>query len=204
MLEDPGAKLNVNLAGRATLVTVLTAMSHRSAVAVDSLADGLRDWRDAHRTPQSSARTAPEHRNGPLADVAELRYVRGFDSALVAQLERALTTRGTGTIDLTAAPPAVLATVPGLGDEAVAVLMQRRELGLPIRSAEELVSLLSSTARTTLYGSYPEFLRAVTFAPSELVAVVEGGVRGTPIVARVTLTAVPVTRRLAVVRRETE
>jgi hypothetical protein len=42
------------------------------------------------------------------------------------------------------------------------------------------------------------------FAPPQLVAVVAGGVRGTPLVARVTLTIVPLIGKLAVIRRETE
>src|SRR2546423_7608128 len=43
-LEDPAAKLNVNLADREALVIALSAVSPRQSV--DSLADALLDWRD--------------------------------------------------------------------------------------------------------------------------------------------------------------
>ncbi len=130
--------------------------------------------------------------------------MHGYDAALVGTLAHVFTTRGPGTIDLATAPAEVLAALPGMSAEAVATVVDRRALGLAIRNGDELLEVLSPGARTTLLDSYPEFLRAVTFAPTELVAVVEGGVRETPIVSRATLTAVPVARRLAVVRRETE
>ena len=203
-LEDPGAKLNLNIADPAALGAVLSAVSRRSASVVDSLLDALLDWRDADTITRPLGLETPANRNGPLADVAELRFVRGFDDALVARLGAVLTTRGSGTINLNAAPLAVMATVPGLSNEAVQVLVHRRMTGRPVQSADELAGLLSSSGRTMLYARYQEFLRGVSFTPLQLVAVVEGGVRGTPLVARVTLTAVPVPGRLAIVRRETE
>ena len=80
----------------------------------------------------------------------------------------------------------------------------RRSLGRPIQSADELAAVLSPSGRSVFLANYTEFVRAATFAPSQLVAVIEGGVRGTPIVARATLTLVPVPGRLAVIRREEE
>ena len=203
-LEDPEAKLNVNLADRAALVAVVAAVSSPARAAIDSLVDALLDWRDPDSISRPFGIETPGARNGPLADIAELRYVRGFDDSLVARLDAFLTTRGTGAINLNAAPAIVIATLPGLSDEAVTLLIRRRLAGQPVRNADELGALLSSAGRATLYASYPEFQRATTFAPMQLVARVEGGVRGTPLVARVTLTLVPVAGRLAVIRRETE
>jgi len=67
-----------------------------------------------------------------------------------------------------------------------------------------LAGLLSPTARRALLASYSEFVRSAVFAAPQLVGTVTGGVRGTRLVARVTLTMVPVAGRLAVIRRETE
>jgi hypothetical protein len=89
-------------------------------------------------------------------------------------------------------------------EEANLVLFGRRTSDRPIQSADELAALVSKSARSVLLASYPEFVRGATFAPAQLVARVEGGVRGTPILARATLTLVPVPGRLAVIRRETE
>ncbi len=143
------------------------------------------------------------NRNGPLADVAELHRVRGFSDSLVARLSGLLTTRGTGAINLNAAPRAVLATLPGSSAEGVEIVLRHRGIA-PLASADEFVGLLSPASRTTLLASYPEFVRTAVFTPPQLVAVATGGVGGTAITARVTLTLVPVAGRLAVIRRETE
>ncbi|HVH10982.1 MAG TPA: type II secretion system protein GspK [Gemmatimonadales bacterium] len=201
-LEDPSAKLNLNVADRPALVTVLQTVVRRRP-AVDSLVDALLDWRDPDTLPRPFGDESPANRNGPLADVWELRLVRGYTEPLVAHLARFLTTRGSGAINVNAAPPEVLGTLPGLTDEAVRVLlMHRRDEPLP--TADALAGLLSLNARTTLFASYPEFVRTAVFTAPQLVATVTGGVHGTPLTARVTLTLVPVAGRLAVIRRETE
>ncbi len=201
-LEDPSVKLNLNLADRAALVTVLQAVVRRSAP-VDSLVDALLDWRDPDQVPRPFGDESSGNRNGPLADVWELCYVRGYTDSLVRSLARILTTRGTGAINVNAAPPEVLATLPGMTEEAIGmVIMHRRATPLP--NADVLAGLLSPSGRRTLLASYPEFVRSAVFTAPQLVGMVMGGVRGTPLVARVTLTMVPVAGRLAVIRRETE
>jgi type II secretory pathway component PulK len=192
----------VNLADQAALVSVLQTVVRRGS-AVDSLVDALLDWRDPDTVPRPFGDESSANRNGPLADVAELRYVRGFGDSLVARLTGLLTTRGTGAINLNAAPRAVLATLPGISTEGVEILLRQRRIA-PVTNADAFVGLLSPASRTTLLASYPEFVRTAVFAPPQLVAVVTGGVGGTPITASVTLTLVPVAGRLAVIRRETE
>ncbi len=203
-LEDPAAKLNLNLAVREQLAAVLTVVSRRPVGAVDSLADALLDYRDPDTISRPFGAETPANRNGSLADVAELRYVRGFDDSLVGYLGLFLTTRGTGVINVNAAPPEVLAALPGMTQEAILVVLGCRASGQPIQNADQLVARLSKSARSVLLADYPEFVRAATFAPGQLVARVEGGVREKPIVARATLTLVPLPDRLAVIRRETE
>ena len=201
-LQDPSTRLNLNLADRPALVTVLQAVVDRW-VAVDSLADALLDWRDTDAVPRPLGDESFGNRNGPFADVWELRHVRGFTDARVARLAPFFTTRGTGAINVNAAPREVLATVPGITEETVRILMMHRDMA-SLPNADALAGLLSPSARATLLASYPEFVRAAVFAPPQLVGIVTGGVRGTPITARVTLTTVPVAGRLAVIRRETE
>ena len=201
-LDDPSSRLNLNLADRAALVAVLEAVTSRGAP-IDSLVDALLDWRDPDSLPRRFGDEPPASRNGPFADVAELRSVRGFDDSLVARLSAFLTTRGTGAINVNAAPRTVLATLPGIAGEGVEMVIMRRRAA-PLPGADALAGLLSSGSWATLLTSYPEFVRAAVFAPPTLVAVVMGGVHGTPLVARATLTLVPVAGRLAVIRRETE
>jgi hypothetical protein len=97
----------------------------------------------------------------------------------------------------------VLRLLPGMSEEAALVLISRRG-SRSLRSADELAGVLSRSSRMLLLNSYPEFVRATVFEPQQLLATVEGGVRGTPIVARATLTMIPAPGRLAVIRRETE
>jgi type II secretory pathway component PulK len=201
-LDDPATRLNLNLADRRALVTVLRAVVPRSA-AVDSLADALLDWRDADAVPRPLGDESSGNRNGPFADVWELCYVRGFTDSVVSKLAPFLTTRGTGAINVNAAPQEVLAALPGITEETVRIVMMHRGSAL-LSNADVLAGLLSPSARRALLASYPEFVRAAVFAPPQLVGVVTGGVRGTPLVARVTLTMVPVAGRLAVIRRESE
>ena len=189
-LEDP------------SVVTVLQAVVRRSGAA-DSLVDALLDWRDPDTVPRPFGDESSGNRNAPLADVWELRSVRGFTDSLAGRLARFLTTRGTGAINVNAAPPEVLGTLPGMTEEAIRmVIMHRRATPLP--NADVLAGLLAPDARRTFLASYPEFVRSAVFTTPQLVGTVTGGVRGTPLVARVTLTMVPVAGRLAVIRRETE
>ncbi|MGH7754646.1 MAG: general secretion pathway protein GspK, partial [Gemmatimonadales bacterium] len=113
-VEDPAAKLNLNLADERAL---------RSVVGVDSLVTALLEWRARQRA---------------FADVQELRSVRGFDHALVERLSQFLTTRGTGVVNVNAAPREVLLTLPGLSEEAAWTLLGRRDIGRPFTSADEL------------------------------------------------------------------
>src|SRR5437870_10155344 len=166
-LEDPSVKLNLNLADRAALVTVLQAVVRRSGAA-DSLVDALLDWRDPDTVPRPFGDESSGNRNAPLADVWELRSVRGFTDSLVGTLAGFLTTRGTGAINVNEAPPEVLATLPGMTDEAIRmVIMHRRETPLPY--ADVLASLLSPSGRRALLASYPEFVRSAVFAAPQLV-----------------------------------
>jgi general secretion pathway protein K len=201
-LEDPSVKLNLNFADRAALVTVFQTVVRRSTL-VDSLVDALLDWRDPDTVPRAFGDESSGNRNGPLADVWELRYVHGFTDSLVGTLARLLTTRGSGAINVNAAPPEVLAALPGMTDEAIRIVIMDRQ-ATPIPNADVLAGLLSPPARRALLARYAEFVRSAVFTAPQLVGRVTGGVRGTPLVARVTLTIVPVAGRLAVIRRETE
>jgi len=139
-LEDPSMKLNLNLSDRAALVTVLQSVVHPST-RVDSLVDALLDWRDPDAIPRLFGDELSGSRNGPLADVWELHYVHGFTDSVVGSLARFLTTRGTGAINVNAAPPEVLATLPGMTEEAIRMVIMHRR-ATPVPNADALAGLL--------------------------------------------------------------
>lgn len=202
-IEDPGAKLNLNAADAEAL---------RLLLANDTLADALLDWRDGDSIPRPlgaesdwyRSRALPLPRNGPLADLRELALVRGFDSARVARLLPLLTTEGTGQINLGSAPPEVLVTVPGMTPELLAAVLARRAMGGVLTGPDQLLGSLSRDAQRQLLARYQDFARTVSYGPTQLIARVEGGVRGRRPTARETLTLVPAPGRLAVIRREVE
>lgn len=202
-LADPAARLDLNQA---------TAEALRSLIENDTLTDALLDWRDPDSIERPLGAEAPWYRaagarlprNGPLADVGELRLVRGFDSARVARVAALLTVDGIGEINLNAASRKVLETLPGLGPEAVSMMLARRGAGEPLKGSDHLVSLLSPSARLALLRDYQGFSRHAVYSPSRFVATVEGGVRGMVPVSRATIVLVPAAGRLAVIRRRTE
>lgn len=178
-LEDPAAGLNLNTADGESLTRLFHALRVHPALAESVVV---------------------QRSQGTLYD---LRQVPGIDSAVASRLASFVTVRGTGVVNVNAAPPEVLRTLRGMTEEGVVLLTSRRA-SRPLHSADELAGLLSRSSRAVFLSNYAEFVRGVVFAPPQLVATVEGGVRGTAIVARATLTAVPVPGRLAIIRRETE
>jgi|SRR5437762_1225616 len=178
-LDDPAARLSLNTADREALVRLFTAVGVDSVIA-DSVVRGRR-----------------------VGQIYDIRLIEGVDSAEATHLSRFVTTRGTGVVNVNAAPPEVLRVLPGLGEEAV-VLLLRRRAARPIHNADELAGLLSPSSRAVLLNKYAEFVRVAAFGPPQLIATIEGAVRGTPVVARATLTLVSVPGRLAVIRRESE
>jgi len=138
----------------------------------------------------------------PFADPAELWRLTD-DTVLLGRLLPLVTTRGTGQVNLNVAPVPVLRALPGFSEEVVQAVVHRRAIQ-PLQSLDEVLGLVSAGSREALLAVYPDLMRTTTFAPTQLIAVIEGGVAGTPIVSRATLTLVPVLERLAVVRREVE
>ncbi|MDQ3427919.1 MAG: type II secretion system protein GspK, partial [Gemmatimonadota bacterium] len=169
-LEDAGARLDLNLA---------TPTALRVVLGNDSLADALLDWRDADDVVRPLGAEAEWYRsagqrlprNGPLADPAELRLVRGFGDSVTAQLAPLLTARGTGRLNLNSAPPSLLATLPGFGAEAVSVVSYRRLAGERIQGVEHLAALLSPPAREELLAHFVDLSRLTATEPAKFTAV---------------------------------
>lgn len=178
-LLDPAAQLNINRADPDALAQLFAAVGVERALA-DSVIQ--------HR------------RQGAIYD---LQQVPGIDSSGIARLASFITTRGTGVVNINAAPPEILRLLPGMTEESVVTIMIRRSTR-PLLNADELAGALSPSSRNVFLKSYAEFVRETVFTPPQLIAVLEGGVRGRALVARATLTVVPVPGRLAVIRRESE
>lgn len=200
-IEDSEAKLNINTASDSALAAVLGN---------DTLAAALLDWRDpddsaraggAERTWYLLMRRTPP-RNGPLASVAELRLVRGFDSVMVVRADSLLTVRGSGHLNVNDASPAVLATLPGFTPFVLDVVLRARAERRSFSDLDALVYAVPGSARSGLLAAYAALRQQTVFAPELLVVHLEGHAPESPAVARIDVTLVPAGARLAVVRRE--
>ena len=165
-LEAAGTRLDINSASDLELLALFRAMGRPDA---EALADALLDWRDMDNVPRPSGAEAswyasaqkPLPRNGNLADVRELKLVRGFSDLAFDSL------LGTepAPLALNSAPLAVLASVPGFGPEVLQRVAQRRADGRPILDVLTLVAGLSEQATRDLLAQYPEIMRRTTVDP---------------------------------------
>lgn len=108
---------------------------------------------------------------------------------------------GPGTVNLNAAPATVLLSLPGIGQEAVERILDRRSFGRPVASLDELAGLISPAARGALFAQYSELARVVTFAPNRLLVTATGWVDGQAPRTTIELMTVPLPERLAAIRR---
>lgn len=192
VLEDAGARLDVNRANEDELRRLLAAIPLDAAVA-DRLAQRIADWRDADRVrrprgaergdyARAGARALPT--DGELRDVDELHGIEGMTPELYARIAPLLSTSGALQVNVNAAPSAVLHALPGIGDEAAAVIVRERSRGAPIRSLAELSALLGAAGREALTDAGFELERRITFDTQNVAAHATGWRDGSPVRAR--------------------
>jgi hypothetical protein len=196
---DPSATLNLNTATPAALLAVLGR---------PELVDAVLEWRDGDDLPHASGAESAWYRdhgrspprNAALADPAELRLVKGFEDSVLVRVLPMVTTGGDGRVNPLLAPAPVIAGLPGV--DAAAAAFPGRQAFPHIRSLDEWLMRVPASSRPGMLAAYQSLAAATVFAPDTLIVAAEGGVRGTPLVARAVLTVVPVGGRLAVIRRE--
>jgi general secretion pathway protein K len=166
-LVPAGAALDVNVADRTTLARLFVAarLSHERA---DALAAAIVDWRDPDDVPDAGGAErewyAPRRRgvprNGPFASPLELHDVRGWTEA---RLPEGLLGVEPGRVVLGAAPPEVVAALPGFGSEAVARLVEMRAREVP--TLAKLAVVLSPEGRALLAANTPALQQLVAASP---------------------------------------
>ena len=188
-LADANARVNVNLAGENQLRRLFAGLRVDAGVA-DRLAQVIADWRDADDLPHlrgaersaylaAGLRTIP--RNAPLVRVEELRDLYGMTPALYSSIAPYVTVQGSGQINLNSADRAVLLSLPGVNEEAVAVILKLRANGVAITSFEQVAAALPSAARTAFVDATAELLPLVTFETREVEVRSDGWVTGSPV-----------------------
>lgn len=188
-LRDANAVVNVNRADEAEIRNLLLAL-RIDARAADRIAQSILDWRDedsfhrvngAEREAYLREGRALLPRNGPFLDADEVRHVMGIDEALFEEIRPYIGTEGSGRVNLNVASTEVLASVPGITDEAAAVIVRERASGLPLRNAQELDDLLSPAARQVLQADIARFMSRALFETREIEIASTGWVDGSPV-----------------------
>jgi type II secretory pathway component PulK len=178
-LDEPAAKLNLNLASREQLSAVL----------------GREDLADTIMARRQSS---------PIPDPAALADLPGFDSATVTRLMPLTTAVGDGRLDLNSAPRELLALVPSLGPEAIETILARRATGRPIESLEAFAAELSPEGRAPLAVAWSTLVQATALAPPLFEGVFTGRVQGLSTIETRRMLLIPVGPHLAIVRRVVE
>ena len=206
-LAPAGYGVDVNQASEQRLSRLFRASGVRQAVA-DSVAQAVLDWRDPDDLPrligaerswyQARGRVVP--RNGPFADAAELRLVRGFDGIGVGD---SLLSTEPGRTPVNLAPLVLIAALPGVGPEIVTQLRQRRVLGHSLMELAQLAEGVPAYARDSLLARFPELSEVATVEPEAWILTVSAREGSPPIAVTLQLRLVAAAGRAAIVRRRT-
>lgn len=186
---DAGSRLQINRATEGDIRRLLIGL-RLDAGAADRLAQRIMDWRDrdsfrrargAERDDylRAGARTLP--RDAEFARITELRDVEGMTPELYVRVAPYLTVLGTGQISINSASRPVLASLPGLGDESIAIILRAQDTDRPLRSLEELTQRVSPGARESLVDAGAELMQRITFETREVVVESEGWLDGSPV-----------------------
>jgi hypothetical protein len=191
-----GMKLDVNTVGIHQLAATLRAAGW-TAERADSISTLLIENRDSASADLGSGQSTYRPR-GPFASVVELRRFAesvvssGLDSLLGAEPDRVFLAR---------APLPIIAGLPGMNSEAVALIADRRASGIPIRDLDSLAAQLAIRSREALLEHYGELVRLTTSVPEAWVLTCRARIGQPAVTVMLELRLVRAGARVAVVRR---
>lgn len=192
LLRDAGAFLNPNLASEEQLRRFFLALRLDLRDA-DRLAQAILDWRDADQARRGRGAEREEYlreglpalpSNRPFVRLAELRLVRGMTDQIYRRALPMLSLSGTGRINANQAHAAVLLSLPGMTEAAVAALERRAASGHPIRNLNDLLLELSEGPRSELQAASAELQGRVLFETHEMLATATATQAGSPVTVR--------------------
>ena len=176
-LHDAYARLNLNGAREDQLRRLLVAL-RIDARRADHLAAAIADWRDPDQLRRTNGAERAEYvragmpilpADGPFTSVSTLRFVLGMTDALCDSIAPYLTVMGDGGINLNAAPRPVLLALPGMSEEAVALLLRARSGGRRMTDLNAFIQSLPSGPRQQLRIAIPALSTIATLETREIV-----------------------------------
>jgi general secretion pathway protein K len=203
-----GIAIDVNLADAAQLRAAFVRGLRLAPARAESLTDAVMDWRDADQATRplgaerawyvAAGRVAAG--DTLFADRRELRLVRGV--AEVAGLDSLFDVEP-GRVVLDLAPVAVLASLPGITDEALSRVAELRARGAVVGDALQLASRLSPSSRDSVAAHYMELVRLTAPEPDAWIVTARAGAGAPALEAAVEVRLVRAGTRAAIVRRRT-
>lgn len=191
--RDVGAQLNINRATEEELRRLFVALRIDAGLA-DQLAQCIIDWRDqddlhrprgAERDAYLKAGAIELPRNGPFQSLGELAAVQGMTRTTYERVHPYLTLLGSGQVNVNVADRPVLLALPGMTEDAVAVLFRYRRRHRTLANLSDLERDLPSDARNALAAHLPELLGRATTETRELEVTSVGWVEGSPVRSRI-------------------
>lgn len=202
-----GTAIDVNAADAEQLRRAFLA-SGAGAAQADSLTDAVLDWRDPDDSPRPNGAESGWYRahdellprNARIANAGELRRIRGL-----ADIEGLDTLFGVeaGRVPFGRAPLAVLASLPGFGDEAIARVEEFRARGESPGELLAFAASLSGGARADLLAHYPELVALVTTTPDAWIVTSRAREGPRRVQGTIEVRLVRAGARAAIVRRRT-
>ena len=209
-VADAGTRLDVDAASDAELRALLRGLRVDDAAAA-RLTARLLDWRDADDVPRAGGAERAAYLdaeapllppNHDLASVGDVRHLLGVDAALAARLLPYLRVRGSGRVNVNAAPAPVLLALPGSSPALADAVLAARRTGRRIGSSGELRALLPTAARARFDAAGAAALGRLDFETRALELHAIGWVDGSPVRAGATALVVRAGRMPLVVWRD--
>lgn len=206
-LRPATTTIDVNRATTEQLRKLFVALGAPDVTA-DSLTDAVLDWLDVDDVERPSgaerswyeARGWLSPRNGPLAHVNELRWIRGLED--LPALDTLLGVEP-GRIYLPRAPAGVLASLPGVGEEAVLRMLEQRSQRQGVMNLVETIEQLSPRSRDAVLVRYAELATVTSTEPDAWLVTSRARVGSPPVTAVIELRLERAGSRAAVMRRRT-
>jgi type II secretory pathway component PulK len=193
-LRDAQAALNLNAANEEMLVNFFSQGLEVDFAQAQRLAQAIVDWRDPDDLPllnggereeylRAGAPVLPTNRG--FGELDELRHVLGMTPEIFEAAIPYLTLRGSGRINVNAAPLPVLLAIPGMTPAAALEILRLRDAGTFPTSTNQLLQLIPSGAGRTLQAARQQLGNRILFRTDEVEIISDGHVEGSAVEARV-------------------
>jgi general secretion pathway protein K len=191
-LRDAQAALNLNAADEEMLTNFFSQGLGVDYAQAQRLAQAIVDWRDADDLPllnggereqylRAGAPVLPVNRG--FGELDELRHVLGMTDQIFEAALPYLTLRGSGRINVNAAPLPVLLAVPRITEPVAREILRLRDAGIFPTSAADLRRMLPRGVGGAL--DQTALSRRTIFRTDEVEIISDGHVEGSAIEARV-------------------